>query len=98
MFVIIWSYEVKPERAIEFEQRYASDGDWAALFARDRGYLGSELYHDHASPYHYLTLDRWESQTAFEEFMRAYRTEYETLDRECEGLTVQEERIGTIGE
>ena len=42
----------------------------------------------------YLTMDRWESRAAYEEFRAQFATEYEELDRECEGLAVIEKQLG----
>ena len=39
-------------------------------------------------------LNRWESEAAFEEFRQQFAAQYEALDRECEGLTQTETKIG----
>lgn len=46
MVETIWTYRVKRERRGEFERRYRSDGDWAKLFARAKGYGGTTLLRD----------------------------------------------------
>ena len=40
-----------------------------------------------------MTMDRWESRAAYEEFRAQFATEYKELDRECEGLAVIEKQL-----
>ena len=69
-------------------------GDWARLFRRGEGYLGTELLRDAADPGRYLTLDRWTSRAAWESFRAGHLAEYEAIDRLCEALTAAEARLG----
>lgn len=93
MFLIIWAFTARPGRETEFERIYASDGDWSRLFARSPDYHGSELLR-HAAGQGYLTIDRWSSAAAFDEFKTRWQPEYEALDRFCEGLTEREALVG----
>src|SRR5262245_13640649 len=68
MYVLMWTYDVSAEREAEFVRVYAGDGDWARLFARGAGYLGTELLADLAVPRRYLTVDRWTTAAAFSTF------------------------------
>ncbi|TMJ16457.1 MAG: hypothetical protein E6G94_04065 [Alphaproteobacteria bacterium] len=92
MYAILWTYAVKADERGRFERTYGPDGEWARLFARAEGYLGTELYLDADGSY--LTIDRWESQARFAAFLTAHRADYDALDSETEGLTVEERRIG----
>jgi len=96
--VRLWQFRVAPERRAEFERRYGAGGDWAALFARADGWLGTELLADAAEPGRYMTFDRWESAAAWEAFRARFSEEYEALDRACEGLAEAEEMIGAFDE
>lgn len=93
MFLIIWAFTARPGRELEFERVYAADGDWARLFARSADYHGSELLR-HAAGGGYLTIDRWSSIAAFEEFRSQWQQEYEALDRYCTALTEREALVG----
>ena len=42
----------------------------------------------------YFTLDFWETREAYEKFKRENAAEYEQIDKECEGMTVKEVKIG----
>ena len=90
VFLIIWRFEVAPEHRAEFERRYRAAGDWARLFARSPDWRGTELLRAGDA---YLTIDRWESAEAWERFRQEHATDYEDLDRKCEGLTTREEKI-----
>ncbi len=93
-YATLWEFSVAPTKRAEFEAHYGPDGTWARLFRRASGYLGSELLHDRADPLRYLTIDRWESCDAWQAFRREHGAEYQSLDREIEGLTTREAPLG----
>ena len=93
MFVRIWQYDVDPERKAEFEAAYSSDGDWARLFGRSDGYRGTELFRLVGKPLRYLTVDRFESTTAWHKFQSEHGSDYAALDRATEGLTLAEREL-----
>ncbi len=93
-FTTIWEFTVEPARRAEFESHYGPEGDWAGLFRRAPGYLGSELLQDRADPLRYLTVDRWESLEAWRAFRSRFAAEYERLDRQFEGLASREAPLG----
>jgi heme-degrading monooxygenase HmoA len=93
-FTTLWEFTVAPARQAEFESHYGPGGDWALLFGRAPGYLGSELLQDRANPLRYLTVDRWESLEAWRTFRSRFAADYERLDREFEGLATREASLG----
>ena len=96
MFVRIWRFQARPDRLTEFRSAYGALGEWARLFRRARGYLGTELLESITDPTAYVTVDRWESAEAWEAFLRAWRDDYAALDRRCEPLTLAEAEVGTF--
>jgi quinol monooxygenase YgiN len=96
MFVRIWQFRVPSEKTDEFRAIYGPDGEWATLFRREAGFLGTELLHSATHPNIFLTIDRWDSAGAWAAFLRAWGDEYAALDRQCEKLTVSEGEIGTF--
>ncbi len=94
MFVTLWEFEVKPGSEKLFEQAYGPEGEWAQLFGRDARYRGTRLLRDVGAERVYVTMDSWESKTAYEEFREKFAAEYETLDRKCAGMTVREKHLG----
>ncbi len=92
MIAILWTYEVHSDAAVDFERAYGPAGDWAALFRRASGYLGTELLRGPGTAY--LTIDRWRDSADFEAFMAAHRADYEALDRATQGWTTEERKLG----
>ncbi|MBL8628046.1 MAG: hypothetical protein JNM81_00345, partial [Rhodospirillaceae bacterium] len=45
----------------------------------------------------FVTLDHWQSSVAFDAFNPKANAAYQALDRECEVLTLHEEKLGAIG-
>jgi heme-degrading monooxygenase HmoA len=98
MFVVLWEFEVKPGCENRFERVYGVNGEWAALFRSDAFYRETRLLRDASRALVYVTMDAWDSREAFDEFLRARKEEYKTLDAACEGLTAMERRIGAYEE
>ncbi len=93
MYNILWEFLVKAGSESEFEKHYGSDGTWAQLFRRGKGYIRTDLFRDVSNPLRYLTLDQWNSQEQFENFETEYGKEYATIDKVCEELTTEEVRL-----
>lgn len=92
-----WAFQVPPDQEAAFRAAYGSSGDWARLFRRGEGYLGTTLLQDTERSGRYLTLDRWASAEAHDAFLARHRAEYEALDRRCERFTENEQNLGTFG-
>ena len=93
MFIIVWKYVVSPEHAGEFVQTYGPRGQWERLFRSAPGYSGTELIVCDDEDC-FLTIDRWRTKSAFEEFMCSSRLAYDQLDERLEALTTSEVLIG----
>jgi heme-degrading monooxygenase HmoA len=91
VFVTVWKFVVRPEKAAEFEKHYGSDGSWAQLFRKAPGYVRTELYR--GEPGQYLTVDYWETAETYMEFRQAVGEEYAALDAQLEELTEREEAV-----
>ena len=94
MFLALWEYEVKLGSEKEYEKVYGPEGDWARLFRRDARYRGTRLLRDAEGERAYVTMDFWETQVAYEEFLKKHKDEYEQIERIGEGLTLKEKRVG----
>jgi heme-degrading monooxygenase HmoA len=94
MYLRIWQYRVRPDKADEFRNVYGPSGAWADLFGRVAGYQGTELFQSATEPDTYLTLDRWESAEAWAAFLQAHPEDYAALDLRCDSLTVAEMEVG----
>jgi len=94
MYVIVWEYQVKAEYLEDFEKIYGAGGAWADSFQRENGYLGTELLYDPQNPQGYITIDRWVSSLAYDNFLVRCQEEYELLDEKCNELTERETLLG----
>jgi heme-degrading monooxygenase HmoA len=95
-YVIVWEFRVRQERAAEFIQKYGPEGAWARFFRGSAGYIKTELVRDVASDFRFLTLDYWQTEEEFNRFKQQHLAEYERLDKELEGLTETETRLGAF--
>ncbi len=93
MIAILWQYRVKPEHRQEFETTYDPEGEWAQLFRREEGYIGTELLR--GADGGYLTIDRWRSSGDFARFKEKHAGNYSALDARTEAWTEEETRLGT---
>jgi heme-degrading monooxygenase HmoA len=96
MHVIVWRFKPLPGKEEEFERMYASGGAWDLLFRKAEGFVSTELLRPLGDSTSYLTIDRWRSPAAFDDFLRANDEAYAALDAECESLTAEEARLGTF--
>lgn len=93
-YVYIWEFEINEACREQFLHSYGPDGEWVALFRQAPGYVGTTLMSDTEHPLRFLTLDRWRSREAQQEFAADYRDEYACIDSQCEAFTVREACVG----
>jgi heme-degrading monooxygenase HmoA len=97
-FVYIWEFHVARDKQPEFERHYGSNGSWAQLFRRAGGYIETQLLKDNAHPERYLTIDRWQSEEAWQNFRVEFSEDYARLDGQCEALTASETFLGAYSD
>ena len=95
MIAIVWRYRVSASSADAFERAYGPRGDWARLFARAQGYIGTELLRIDGGDT-YLTIDRWAGRSEFDDAKRMLHDDYDALDRRCEAYTLEETSLGVF--
>jgi heme-degrading monooxygenase HmoA len=93
---IVWEFRVAPERAADFKAAYGPGGEWARLFGQAAGFLEVVLLRSVEADGRYLTVDRWESRSAFEAFQARFAADYKALDERLEGLATAETRVGAF--
>ena len=96
MYVIVWTYHVKPGRAAEFEKHYSATGTWVQFLRGGDGFVGTELLCDPRNAGTYATIDRWESREKYDTFRTAKLDEYEAIDAVCDALTDSEIHVGSF--
>jgi heme-degrading monooxygenase HmoA len=92
----IWQFRPPPEQEDAFAKAYAGVGAWAALFARDPGYRGTELIRPDEPGGWWRTVDRWETAEAFARFEAEHGEDYRALDRELSPLAGEERFVGAF--
>jgi heme-degrading monooxygenase HmoA len=97
-YTCLWEFIVKPEHLEEFRHHYGPDGSWVALFRQAPGYRDTLLLRDPLNPQRFITIDRWKSADAHQEFRRAFSREYAGLDARCAHLTARETSLGAFDE
>ncbi len=93
-YLIIWEFRVRAGMEARFEEVYGPQGVWARFFARDEGFVKTELSHDLQVSQRYVTLDFWISREAYENFRQQQASQYGALDQEFEKMTEKELEIG----
>lgn len=93
-----WKFLPPAGGAEAFARAYREDGRWAELFRRAEGYIGTQLFRPDRDGGWWLTLDRWESASAFAAFSRDFAAEYRALDAELEGIAGEEHFVGAFEE
>jgi heme-degrading monooxygenase HmoA len=96
--VRIWRFDPAPGHEHDFAAAYACDGPWARLFNHAEGFIGTTLLAPYEPGGPWLTLDRWESRSAFDRFQDTYGETYRSLDVELSHLTTDELFIGAFEE
>jgi heme-degrading monooxygenase HmoA len=96
MHIILWEFVVKPDKIDAFVAAYKATGDWAQLFRLADGYEGTELLSSIDSPDRFVTIDRWRSLEDFARFQQQFGEQYRTQDKQLEGLTLSEQKLGTF--
>ncbi len=94
MYVAVWQFRIVPESREAFLAAYGPQGEWAQLFRRAEGYMGTELLAMIDDSDIYVTLDRWRSREDFALFQQRFGAEYRVLDERCTSLTVSETKLG----
>lgn len=91
---IIWTYTVKEAYLKKFVEAYSPEGAWAGLFQNCPGYIKTDLKRDPANALRFLTIDYWESMSAYAAMKQTVKSAYEALDQQCDAYTLAEEFVG----
>jgi heme-degrading monooxygenase HmoA len=94
--VRIWKFRPPADREGEFAVAYSADGAWARLFGSAAGFLGTELLRPMEPGGWWMTVDRWQSESAFSAFQAEQGAEYRRLDEELEGCAGEEVFVGAF--
>ena len=93
MFLRVWHYRVAAANLARFREVYGAAGEWAALFRRAHGYLGTELFEAVDTPGALLTVDHWLDEAAWRAFLHDHAAAYRALDEACAALMEHEQEV-----
>ena len=96
MIAIVWEFIVKDDAVAAFQRAYGPEGEWAALFRLHPGYEGTTLLQDNTVRERFLTIDRWENESLFDQMHHTSQQEYSRLDAMFGELTVSERKVGVF--
>src|SRR3954470_14276340 len=74
MIAIMWQFDVKKGREVEFEHLYGADGEWTSMNRLTRSYLGTSFLRDQARPQRYMVIEYWSEMLVYEQH-REYRSD-----------------------
>jgi len=94
MFLALWEFEVKSGCEERFQSVYGAEGEWARLFRTDPNFLETRLLRDAVQGNKFVTLDFWETRSAYESFKELNHAAYLKLDKACQPLTNFERCLG----
>ena len=95
-FVIAWEFLLKHGEEEKFLAGYGPEGKWVQLFRKAPGFVRTELARSEYDAHKFVTVDVWETRAAYEAFRKKFEAEYDLLDDELRGCTVNEERVGSF--
>lgn len=75
MVIILWEYQVKADREAEFKAIYASNGAWAELFRKGKGFLGTQSFHSGTVKPLHDRRDQWETINDYQTFSIGFNDE-----------------------
>ena len=94
MLLVLWEYQVRPERVDEFESMYRPDGPWTDLFRVCPAFVSITMWKDLRVPGRYLVADRWSSGVVYDEFVRERQAEIGELSARGARLWQREREAG----
>jgi quinol monooxygenase YgiN len=93
MFQVIWELKVKFKELEKFEQFYDAKGAWVKFFSKSSDYLGTDVLESGESDGIFLVIDEWNSDEAFNEFVKTRKTEYDLLEENAKSASRSKKRI-----
>lgn len=90
----VWVYEVRDEFIDQFKEAYGPNGKWVNLFRHCSGYIKTILLQDLDNPNQFITIDYWQSYSAYSSMKEIVAPEYEYLDKQCEPYSSSENHLG----
>ena len=90
MIAVVWQFQVKPGKQLEFEKFYGADGEWSQMARRSRSFLGSSFLRDQASDTTYMLVEYWSEMVVYERHRKSFVNDIYALEKRrsdfCEAI------------
>jgi hypothetical protein len=96
MFLALWEFEVKSGCVERFQSVYGPQGEWVRLFRSDPLFIETRLLQDPFETTKFVTLDFWQSRSAYESFKEVQHAAYDAIEKYSESLMTQERLLGNF--
>lgn len=93
MFQVIWEVKVKFKERDKFILFYYLKGDWVKFFNKSADYRGTDVLESGEGDGIFLVIDEWQSEEAFNEFVKIRKTEYDLLLEKARAVSRTKKRI-----
>ena len=93
MFQVIWELKVKFKEREKFEQFYDAKSDWVKFFKKSPEYLGTDILDSGEGDGIFLIIDEWQSETAFSEYIKTRKADYDLLEEKAKSASRRKKRI-----
>jgi hypothetical protein len=86
LIAVVWQFEVKQGREVEFERFYGADGEWSIVSRKSRSFLGSSFLKEFSPVRRYLLIEYWSEMLPYERHRIDLSDEVERLERSREQM------------
>lgn len=93
MFKVIWELKVKFKEREKFDQFYDPKGEWVKFFGKSSDYQGTDVLESGEGDNIFLVIDEWQSEEAFNEFVKSRKTDYDMLEEKAKTASRTKKRI-----
>lgn len=96
MYTIIFEYYVFRGKTNQFTQLYGPDGAWVSLFQKSKNFISTELLTNPEDPHHFVTIDKWESEEGYFDFLHSHQKQYREIDLQGDTYTYEQRKVGAF--
>lgn len=96
MFIVLNEFHVKEEHIPAFETEFGSAGTRSETLQKGEGFMSTELMKDGANKRRFITIDRWISKDAYEDFQIEFENESAEVAKLGENMLEKQQLIGAF--
>ena len=96
MIAIVWQFDVRSGRNLEFEEFYGANGAWSSMNRHSRSYLGSSFLRDQTVSSRYLMVEYWSEMVIYERHLISQQQKIAELEALRDALVASMEPLGVF--